>query len=233
LLAGASVLLILAVVAGLFWLRGGQVSLPGVASMVEQEVESALSEIDLEIGSVLYAMAEGDNPSGIEAKDVVIRGADGEALLEAPSVRAEVSLGDVIQGNVTPRTLTVIGPTGQIRRNKTGDLTLTLLSDGGEPRIGTERSLSDLASLSSLDILDKVDELSFSEARLDYVNERAGTEWSADDSSFTLKNSDAGLSARLEASLSLDGIRTIPVTRSNISRKPSEKFPIEEWAMVS
>ncbi len=92
-------------VVALLYLRllQGPIVLPGLAKLAAERFNAANDQVRIEAADMILKLGEGDAPSGLQFRDVVLRTQDGQPLFAAPRLAASFHLADLVQGRTRAR----------------------------------------------------------------------------------------------------------------------------------
>lgn len=124
-LAGAALAVIL-IGAGLLYGLGRTLTLPEWAqARIETRLEQSLDGIDIAFGDVELVVNRGWRPR-VSLKNVVVTGPDGQAIAQLADAQASLAMRPLLRGQVQPKTIALTGAFATLRRDASGNLSLSL-----------------------------------------------------------------------------------------------------------
>ena len=190
---------------------------------VEARLNSALSpatsDLSLSVGAI-ELMVDRDWIPRLALEDLRILQGNGTALMTLPEVRTSFDPKALLNGNIRPKSLRIVGGRFAIKRNADGRLDLDF---GGKASTTNWRSVADV-----LDAVDKafsdpaLAQLTTIEAEaltLIMSDARSGQQWQAGDGRLVLENRSGELAAQVSLSLAVDQTRPARIVLTAVSDK--------------
>lgn len=105
----------------------GPISLPGIASLVADQVNADSEKRRVEIGDLILTLGDDEIPAGLQFQNVSVRSSEGETLFAAPKIAAEFEMRDVLRGRVQPTEITLVNPKLELLRREDGRIQVGLV----------------------------------------------------------------------------------------------------------
>lgn len=215
LLSTAVILLGAGLVLYLLLLRG-PVAIPGAAAWIGDELTAELDGFLVEVGDVVFALADGGRPAGVRLRDLRLASADGAPLLEVPELSGRFATGDLIRGRIRPLEIVLSGVEARIIREPDGRFLFGLGTDGqgglilgeGGEEAGTAAAVARILDAISgdgpppVEALARLDRVRIEGARLAYADRMGGSAWVSDGAGLELWRVPGGAELRLDALIS-------------------------------
>ncbi len=214
LLAGAGLALLV------LRLAQGPLALPQVAGLVERAVNAEVEGSEVAIGGAEVSLGRGGAPSGLSFTDVRVRAPDGTLLLSAPRLAARFHLIDLLQGQVQPTLLRVIGARTRFRRAADGRIRFGLGggrgvamggAGGGAAGMDAVRQIveSFVGDGPEIPTLARLDRIAIENAELVYEDALSGRRWRTLGSDLEIRRTGTGAEAVMRAAISDRGARPV------------------------
>ncbi|MEL6643427.1 MAG: AsmA-like C-terminal region-containing protein [Pseudomonadota bacterium] len=182
------VVLIAAGVMGAVSMSGQPVTMPGWAvARMEDRLNRAMGEGGAVVGQAVVEI-DGETGPQVELRDVRLSDARGVRVAALNRVRAQLSLPDLLRGDVAPKTLQVSGAQITIRRAVDGGFTLSF-GDAGTPAMGDAANLLDAIDAAFADApLADIGRVEATDLTISLEDARSGRVWQVTDGSLVLVN---------------------------------------------
>ncbi len=111
--------------AGLYWrLNQGPISLAFMGTSIEDAINGKLPGIKIKLGETELELDSETRTPNIRVLNLVLYGADGQIIASAPKAGVSLETSRLLEGTVSVKTLDLIGPRINARRNLDGSLEL-------------------------------------------------------------------------------------------------------------
>lgn len=126
----------------------GPISLPGIAELVADRVNTTADGRRIEIGDLILTLGDNEVPAGLQFLDVSVETPEGEKLFGAPRIAASFEMRDVVRGRVRPTEITLFNPKLELLRRVDGRVQVGLVIPQVEPVAdGTPESFEAIAAI--------------------------------------------------------------------------------------
>ncbi|MGB5879875.1 MAG: AsmA-like C-terminal domain-containing protein [Thermoanaerobaculia bacterium] len=206
--AGGLLLLLIAfVIAGLWRLKKGPVSLASFIPKLEQALSREISPMSVEIEDVTLSFAGWRSPLDLSAQEVSIIQTSGDELVRLEELGIELSFEPLLHGELAPSKIDARGLAISVVRDEDGTFELDL---GGTGSSGTQTGLGLagwldqwLDSAATPSVLSELDRISVSQGTLELADKALGRTFKAADIDLELSREPTGLEATLDGKLGL------------------------------
>lgn len=176
-------------------LTQGPIALPGIASLVVEQVNETTAEASLEINDLVLSLGDGIVPSGLQFLDVSVHSVEGETLFQAPKITASFLVRDVLIGQLRPIRVTLVNPTIEVVRDRSGNFAFGMAAGGAVPEgiVSEDPSESDrfeafsdvvdalVGDTNRIAYFERLEKVQVLDADLTYSDHVAGRQWRAKD----------------------------------------------------
>ncbi|MGB5817602.1 MAG: AsmA family protein, partial [Thermoanaerobaculia bacterium] len=206
--AGGLLLLLIAfVIAGLWRLKKGPVSLASFIPKLEQALSREIAPLSVEIEDVTLSFAGWRSPLDLSAQEVSIIQTSGDELVRLEELGIELSFEPLLHGELAPSKIDARGLAISVVRDEDGTFELDL---GGTGSSGTQTGLGLggwldqwLDSAATPSVLSELDRISVSQGTLELADKALGRTFKAADIDLELSREPTGLEATLDGKLGL------------------------------
>ena len=195
----------------LLWLRltQGPIELPKLGQYGTDLINAQNTDYKVSMEGLVLTLGRQQDEPGLQARNVTLSDADGTLLFSIPRASVRFALSDLVKGRVQPVRMAFLEPTALLERDEAGRLMFGLgqgegieLSSGNAAEDLDEEevhlALDTLAGADSeIALLEKLERIEITDARLTYRDRRTGTEWGTEDARIEFWRYDEGARALL------------------------------------
>ncbi|AZV78538.1 DUF3971 domain-containing protein [Parasedimentitalea marina] len=148
---------------------------------VESRIERNLGEMEIEFGQIYMVVNQGWRPR-VGLRDVILRKPDGTVMAQLTDAQVSLAMRPLLSGLVQPKRISISGVFATLRRDKSGDVALSLSSDETPVRqaAGVPQLIEQFDSLLLQPSLTALVEIETEALTLRYEDARQGRAWTLD-----------------------------------------------------
>ncbi len=205
-----------------FVIGGRAIWVPGWAvTEIERRLNAPLrgsSAMTLSVGGIALALPQGWTPQ-LQMQDLRLLQADGSTIVTLPEARIVLDGNALMQGELRPQQLTVVGAKASLRRDRDGRFDLDL-GEGSDMQVASFADLLDIGDAAfALPALQGLTQIDAEGMTLTLEDARTGRVWQVGDGRLTVENRPDAVAAQLGMTLVAGGAAPSQATLTIVSQK--------------